>query len=783
MIRLEALCGDDQILRQEVDSLLRADARGHRIVNAAETVGGLERVVEAMDFPRAIDHQLPNQIGGYRVLGEIGRGGMGIIYEAQQVSPHRRVALKILRPGLIDREILRRFHQEAHVLGQLQHAGIAQIFEAGIADTALGDQPFLVMELVEGDPLDVAAESHDLTTNQRLELLARVCDAVQHAHQKGVIHRDLKPSNVLVMRSDADLNSGRTPTGTAANHDVVGQPKVLDFGIARMTDSDMQTVTVQTEVGQLVGTLAYMSPEQVTGKSTDLDTRCDVYALGVMLYELLLRKRPHELSQLSITEAARIIIENEPPRLGSIDRRFRGDIETIVAKAIEKDRERRYGSAAELAADIRRCLNNEPIDARPASRIYQISKFARRNRGLVGALIAALVALSVGLALAVRSARIERKATLQAEADARRLKETLADVQLVSDFQGGVISNVDLEHMGRLILDGVVAEWEVKHPGHVLPAPLDDINASTLARAVVDGSMLSRASVAASEQFASRPLIEATIRDSLGASYYRIALYEQSLREAQRALALRRAELGDDHLDTIKSIGIVGRVLYSLQRLDEAELYYDEALRRLRARFPENDYRVLEARDRMITLMIFRGQFEAALPLAESLLKEAEGALPENDEKLKSYRQHLIMLYSRVGRLEESLTLSRVLLKQSRAQLGDDDIATLRCMTNVAVALGRLNRPAEAEPLFVEILERGQRIMGEQDPRMLRTLHSIGTMRAHLGQVDLAIEAFEELLRRQRRYLPPEHPEVRETLEALAGVRAMKEKRKNAPAD
>ncbi|MBK8270867.1 MAG: serine/threonine protein kinase [Planctomycetes bacterium] len=249
-----------------------------------------------------------------------------------------RVALKVLRPGQIDRSMLKRFQHEAHVLGQLQHSGIAQIFEAGIADTPLGKQPYLVMELIEGEPLDRAAESSDLNVRQRLELLARVCDAVQHAHQKGIIHRDLKPTNVLVTHTTASSTptSARPSSFISYADDEIGQPKVLDFGIARVTNADMQTVTVQTEVGQLVGTLAYMSPEQVEGNSSDLDTRCDVYALGVMAYELLAGRRPLELGSLPISEAARRVREDEPPRLGSIDKRLRGDVETIFAKAAPK---------------------------------------------------------------------------------------------------------------------------------------------------------------------------------------------------------------------------------------------------------------------------------------------------------------------------------------------------------------------------------------------------------------------------------------------------------------
>ena len=340
--------------------------------------------------PRAADAP-PAQVAGYRVVRFIGRGGMGAVYEAEQDNPRRLVALKVIRPGLASRDLLKRFDREAHLLGRLHHPGIAQVYAAGRADDG---QPFFAMELVAGPPLTEYANRHRLDTAARLELLARVCDAVQHAHDQGVIHRDLKPPNILV--------------------DAAGQPKVLDFGVARATDADLRATTA-TEVGQVIGTLAYMSPEQAAGDPAALDPRSDVYALGVVLFELLAGRLPYSLQGLPMAEAARVIHERDPDRLGSVNTAMRGDVETIVAKALEKDKARRYASAAALAADLRRFLAGEPIAARPASAWYQFRKFARRNKALVGGVAATFAALLAGLALAVTSAR--------READLRRLAE------------------------------------------------------------------------------------------------------------------------------------------------------------------------------------------------------------------------------------------------------------------------------------------------------------------------------------------------------------------------
>src|SRR5262249_41988983 len=285
---------------------------------------------------------------------ELGRGGMGVVYLAEQQNPSRLVALKVIAAGLTVGDALRRFEHEAQVLARLKHPGIAQVFEAGTGDTGDGVRPYFVMELIEGQSLTDYARARALPTRQRLELFVKVCAAVQHAHQKGVIHRDLKPGNILV--------------------DEAGRPRVLDFGVARLTGPGPGD-THATAVGQLVGTLPYMSPEQVAADPDALDTRSDVYTLGVILYQLLTGRLPYEVAGKPAREAARVITEREPARLGSVDKALRGDLETVVARALEKDRERRYSSADALADDVERYLRGDPILARPASALYQLKKF------------------------------------------------------------------------------------------------------------------------------------------------------------------------------------------------------------------------------------------------------------------------------------------------------------------------------------------------------------------------------------------------------------------------
>ncbi len=372
-------CGDDVALREEIESLLHHREKafgvlGEKDLDVHAHLDGLAE--DAWASPDEIPR--PKNIGSYKILRVLGRGGMGIVYEAEQDNPRRTVALKIIPPGCLTSGSLRRFSQEARILALLQHPGIAQVFEAGEATSEFGRQPFFAMELIRGVTLLRYVVEGQLATEERLDLFARICDAVHHAHQKGIVHRDLKPGNILV--------------------DEAGQPKVLDFGIARITDSDRRVATFQT-ASQVLGTLSYMSPEQCSQAGSTISASSDVYSLGVILYELLNERLPYDLNGQPLPEAARIIRETEPDFDTSEHRNpLSKDLQTIVAKALEKDAPRRYPTANELGADVRRYLAVEPIHARPASTAYQLMKFARRNRALTLGISATLLALLLGLA-------------------------------------------------------------------------------------------------------------------------------------------------------------------------------------------------------------------------------------------------------------------------------------------------------------------------------------------------------------------------------------------------
>jgi non-specific serine/threonine protein kinase/serine/threonine-protein kinase len=325
---LAGCCGDDEALRAEVMALLDADAMPDGVLDRPALGAGMS-VATLQSAGGEIPGPLPHSIGRYRILRIIGVGGMGVVYEAEQDNPRRTVALKVINSALASRSMLRRFEHEAQVLGRLQHPGIAQIFEAGTFNTGAGDQPYFAMELVRGSPLNEYIRGAQPDLRVRLELIARIADAVEHAHQRGVIHRDLKPSNILVGEHDASSHSG---SGSSLfSGDALPMPRILDFGVARLSDHDVQSATLRTEVGQLIGTIRYMSPEQAAGDPNEIDTRSDVYSIGVIAYEVLTGRLPYPVQDKLVHEAVRIIREDEPTPLSAVDRSLRGDVATIIA--------------------------------------------------------------------------------------------------------------------------------------------------------------------------------------------------------------------------------------------------------------------------------------------------------------------------------------------------------------------------------------------------------------------------------------------------------------------
>ncbi|MBS0198514.1 MAG: serine/threonine protein kinase [Planctomycetes bacterium] len=474
--RLRLAVGDDPELEAVVRGMLAQDQ-----VAAAERVATrppFDGLLLGADDP-VTPEEVPEFIGPYRVIRRIGEGGMGTVYEAEQDQPRRRVAIKVMRRGMASGR--GRFLREIETLGRLQHPGIARVYGAGVAVVAGSDAPYFAMEFVDGVTLTRFADEQNLAMRERLGLIAATCDAVHAAHQRGVVHRDLKPQNVLAERRPTDAN---------AEYSV----KILDFGIARVVTPEDHSVSMRTEAGQIIGTICYMSPEQLHGEPATIDTRSDVYALGVLLYELLSGRLPHDVRSLTLPEAARIVAFDPPTRLSTLNPNLRGDVESIVAKALEPDRQRRYQSASELASDIRRFLRDEPVTARPLTMMYQLRKFASRNPGLawgVGVAAAGLLigAVSTAVALvgsirnesrAIASEAAARRSEAQARAESYRLALAAADASAAPD-----------PVRSRRLLDEVPAEmrgWEWHHYRSRLERTTQVIPGDSVATAAIGGA-------------------------------------------------------------------------------------------------------------------------------------------------------------------------------------------------------------------------------------------------------------------------------------------------------
>jgi serine/threonine protein kinase len=530
---LDQVCGQNGELRDRLDALLRAYDQERSFLEEPPAGPGAPPTV---DVP-PIAEGPGTVIGPYKLLESIGEGGMGVVYMAEQVRPVRRkVALKIIKPGMDTRQVIARFEAERQALALMDHPNIARVLDAGATESG---RPYFVMELVRGVPITDYCDRSKLPVPERLNLFVQVCQAVQHAHQRGIIHRDLKPSNVLVTL-----------------HDGVPVPKVIDFGIAKATGQQLTEKTLFTGFAQFIGTPLYMSPEQAEMSGLDVDTRSDIYSLGVVLYELLTGTTPFDQDTFrtaAFDEIRRIIREQEPRRpstrlttLGEtlatvsanrqtdprhLNRILRGELDWIVMKCLEKDRTRRYETASGLAADLMRHLADQPVEAGPPSGWYRFAKFARRNRA--GLMTAALVvaALAAGTAVstwqAVRATRAEWKTAAALTEAQRRTTES----QAVVDF---------------LIKDLIAAASPGQNQGPKTPVE----------------EVLARADASVEGRFAQQPLVEAAIRHALGRSYLELERHDKAEQHLNRAIALRRTHLGPDHPDTLASLFALTQMLH-----------------------------------------------------------------------------------------------------------------------------------------------------------------------------------------------------------------------------
>lgn len=716
--------GDEQ-LRLEVESLLRHDL-------AAD--GILERAGRAAAALLSSGQTAPVTIGRYRVIQLIGEGGMGVVYEAEQDHPRRAVALKVLKAGLPSPELLRRFQRESEALGRLQHPGIAQIYEAGSADTPLGPQPYLAMEFIRGVTLLEYAAAHKLSTRQRLKILSEVAESVHHAHQRGIIHRDLKPNNILVDES--------------------GQSKILDFGVARMTGGDAETT--QTGLGELLGTLPYMSPEQVLGDSLEVDARTDVYALGVILYELLAGRPPYQVGR-PIYEAVRAIREENATPLGRVDRAYRGDVETIAAKALEKDKTRRYASAAELATDLRRFLSDEPILARPASAGYQLRKFSTRHKGLVAAVLAILVILVAGALIstweALRAGRAERAAILQRD----RADTEAATAKAVNEF---------LEN-DLLAQAGATAQAAIRN------SPDQDLKVRTA---------LDRAAARIAGKFAARPAVEASIRATIGRSYFDLGLYPQAEQQLERAMDLQRHTSKPDDADLLQTLQDLGQVYLMEAKYSQADTLFSQAYAAHLRQGGSEAPKTFVAMHDLAELACARGDHTRAEALLTQVLDRQRRRVGEQHPDTLNTMNDLALEYSHLFDNTAAETLYEHALTIMRQVYGNEHPATLLAMNNLGAVYRFRGKYTEAETLLTEVLNARVRILGAQHRDTLHTCNSLALVYAVEGKYPQAETMAARALAGLRRALGDRHPETLDSLETEARISSMEGKLAKAEA-
>ncbi len=679
------------------------------------------------------ERALPADIGRYRILHMLGEGGMGVVYEAEQENPRRAVALKLIKIGFATAELRRRFEQESSVLGRLHHPGIAQIYEAGVADTGFGPQPFFAMELVRGQPLREYADSHRLNVRQRLELLVKVCEAIDHAHQRGIIHRDLKPGNIFVEDS--------------------GQPKILDFGVARATDSDAQA-TRHTNLGQLVGTLAYMSPEQALADSTELDERSDVYALGVVCYELLAGRLPYRAGP-NLNDAVRAIREEDPLPLSSIDRTCRGDIETIVNKALEKDKARRYLSAAELAADIQRYLADQPILARPVSTAYQLQKFAKRHKAFVGGVAAIFVVLSLGIMASLWQAAVARQERNRALAEKQRADTEAETAKAVNDFL-------------QSDLLGQASAYAQAHSGG---QPDPDLKVRTA---------LDRAAAGISGKFRTRPAVEASVRQTIGTAYWDLGLFHEAQDQMEHALALRRRVFGEQHPETLESMMTLADLSREQGRFIPAEELFKKVLD-IRRRALGSEHRdTLAALSGLAAVYIGEGRDAEAETLLIKTLEIRRRVLgPEHPDTLDSMNS-LSTVYTDEGKYSQAEPLVVKLLEADGRVHGADHPDTLLSMYNLAWVYLRQGKYAQAEPLVAEAFARRRRVLGEQHPDTLESMRQLARLYTLQGKYAQAEPLYAKVLELQNHLLGADDPDTAVSMHNLGVLYSYEHKDKRA---
>jgi non-specific serine/threonine protein kinase/serine/threonine-protein kinase len=666
-------------------------------------------------------------IGPYQLVQLLGEGGMGEVWRAEQVHPiQRTVALKLIKAGMDTRALVARFESERQALALMDHPNIAKVFDAGASATG---RPYFVMEYVPGLPITTYCDKHRLTIRERISLFVQVCEGVQHAHQKGIIHRDLKPSNVLVSEVDDKAI-----------------PKVIDFGLAKAMGQRLTDMTLLTEVGDRVGTPAYMSPEQASRNESSIDTRTDVYSLGVMIYELLVGSLPFEWSdrQGSSTVAMlETLSEREPPRpstrfklLGpssgkaavnrgedakSLYRHVRGELDWITIKALEKERSRRYASCSELAADLRRFLEDQPVLAGPPSTRYRVSKFVRRHRsGVIAAAtgVALLLAFAISMALQARRISVERDRANREAETSRRVSQFMTDMFKVSD------------------------------PGEAR-------GSSITARDILD-----KGSRDIETGLAKNPEVQAQMMAVMGGVYENLGLYAQAEDLLSRAVDIRRRVLTPDDPETLRSAVRLATIFRDEGKYADAEKLQRDTLPRLKRVLGGEHPDTLACMRGLSAVLYYEGRTKEAEELGKRTLDvelRVEGA--QNPATLGTMI-NLASAYFDQGRFQDAEKLYREAFDGRRRTLGSNHPDTLSAMDGYATTLAAENRLGASEQLLRQVLAARQNVLGPEHRDTLMSMNNLSTLLALQGRFAEAEKLERQTVEIQKRVLGPNHPDT-----------------------
>jgi eukaryotic-like serine/threonine-protein kinase len=765
---LDATCAGDPELRRRVEALLQAHEISGDLLDPPPPAHGpnTEHAGDPESFgqDRPIAEGPGTRIGPYLIRHKIGEGGMGVVFLAEQEHPVRRsVALKVIKPGMDSTQVVARLEVERQALALMDHPHIAKFLDAGTTDSG---RPFFVMEPVDGVSITEYCDQHRLTPRERLELFVPVCQAIQHAHQKGIIHRDVKPSNVLVTLRD-------------------GQPvaKVIDFGVAKAIDRRLTEQTLFTQLGVIVGTPEYMSPEQAKLSGLDVDTRSDIYSLGVLLYELLTGDTPLErrrLREAAFTEILRRVREEEPSRPSTrlsttegtasiaalrgteparLARLVRGDLDWIVMKALEKEPDRRYETADGLARDIQRHLEGDPVEAGPPSALYRLRKLAQKHRAVLATAMAfaavLLAATAVSTWQAVRARRAEARArqdrdaaVLAGEAEARA-RQRAEDAEKLSRTEADKAMAINL-----FLTEDLLSQAEPAHNAAENHVTLLEV--------------LDRAAAGVSERFRNQPDVEAAVRRTVAGTYYGLGAYDKSERHWRAVAELERQRSGPDSPEVwdalIQAGHVLGRRGQYRESVDELSRVRD-ALARIRG--PDHP-ETIGAMEYLATAYREAGQIAEATPLFEEALRLRKSKQGPDDPAIIPAMSSLGLTYREGGRIAESIPLLEEALRLEKARKGPDHPQTLIDANNLALAYQANHQLPQAIALFEEGLQRRKTRLGPDHPDTFTAMNNLAGAYQAAGRPKDALPLFQEASRLMKAKLGPDHPHTLVALNNLA---------------